>query len=420
MYQLYLKLTCGPNLGDTFCPNLEYLDRRTKIERRIDQSLYWSCFKSECEFRVELPLPQSELADFEYPHLFPSPPSPVATGTNGHVPVPSVPHSARPLSLSSEFASSELGGDLIILPGEGQNIHEHCKRLCKEEESWYYYLTEIALRRIGNRIINTFYRQDPQTWMDVKPLISIALEFDAQVSTWSANLPPAMQQYETSSSIRAPRFDSPVDGSDSSATKELSWATENRLLEMRSWLYQPFLFYAIHFGHFSSPEEDGITNGPTPGGLFNNIHDVLNERASSLHPQDADNLHSLIVSGIECNLQILDARSLHHRHHGLWFDLRSLVTSSFILLAIIKSNNAKLIPGGPEILFGLDFRNSFLLDQVPSGSGFSTAPPLVLGGKLSKVFRAISFWEDESPDLKKSKRLLEEMTREAITTLVNE
>jgi len=47
--------------------------------RRLEQSLYWSCFKSECEFRVELPLQQSEISLGEYPDLFPSPPSPIPT-----------------------------------------------------------------------------------------------------------------------------------------------------------------------------------------------------------------------------------------------------------------------------------------------------------------------------------------------------
>lgn len=418
-YQLYLKLTCGPNLGDTFCPNLEYLDRKSKIERRIDQSLFWSCFKSECEFRVELPLPQSEIAQFEYPHLFPSPPSPVSSDTHEQALLPLVTPNPVAAAIGSAFSPS-LTAEITPLGGEVKNVQEHCKRLCKEEESWYYYLTEIALRRIGNRIINTFYRQDPHTWMDVKPLIPIAREFEAQVSVWSQNLPSAMQQYETSSTIRAPRFDSSTDGSDNSVSKELSWATENRLLEMRSWLYQPFLYYAIHYGHITGHDEEDFANGQTEGGRSSNIYDVLNHRASSLNPQDADILHGLIVSGVECNLQILDARSLHHRHHGLWFDLRSLMTASFILLALIKSNNTKLIPGGPEILFGLNFRENYLLDQVQSGPGFAEPSPLVIGVKLSKVFRAFSFWEEETPDLKKSRIMLEKMVREAITSLIAE
>jgi hypothetical protein len=88
---------------------------------------------------------------------------------------------------------------------EDLQIRKHSKRLYNEEGSWYYYLTEVALRRIGNRIgnriTNTFFRQDHTSWVNIKSLMSIALELDAQVSSWSANLPNAMKRYETSSSI---------------------------------------------------------------------------------------------------------------------------------------------------------------------------------------------------------------------------
>lgn len=422
-YQLYLKLTCGPNAGDSFSLNLQHFTLKTKVERRIEQSLYWSCFKSECEFRVELPLPQSEIAEFEYPNLFPSPPSPAATDTSPHTTPPLVLPQTESLDFSHVLGAPEAGAGSPLLRLDDLDIRHHCKRLCNEEESWYYYLTEVALRRIGNRIINTFYRQDHRSWIDVKPLISIALEFDAQVSTWSANLPPAMQHYETSSSIRAPRFDSPTNARHSSASKELSWATENRLLEMRSWLYQPFLYYAIHVGYLSGQSTtltlEELMSAHAHEEQNSHKYNLLNDRRSSLHPQDANVLHNMIVSGVECNLQILDARSLLHRHHGLWFDLRAIVTSSIILLALIKSNNAKLIPGGPEVLLGSNFQATFS-EQGHSTPGGSEPRPAVFGGKLGRVLNALLFWEEESPDMKKSRKLLEEMAREVIGSLVHQ
>jgi hypothetical protein len=420
-YHLYLKLTCGPNGGDTFCPNLHHLSLKTKLERRIEQSLYWSCFKSECEVRVELPLPQSEIAEFEYPNLFPSPPSPAATDVSPRTTSPSVLHQGDELDFGHMLGAPETSTESPHLQYDNLDIRRHSKRLCNEEESWYYYLTEIALRRIGNRIINTFYRQDHCSWMDIKPLISIALEFDAQVSTWSANLPPAMQQYETSSSIRAPRFDSPQNDRHSSASKELSWATENRLLEMRSWLYQPFLYYAIHIGYLTGQSSLGgverVSNSHSHEEHHSDIYNVLSDGKPSLHPQDANVLHNMIVSGVECNLQILDARSLLHRHHGLWFDLRAIITSSIILLALIKSDNAGLIPGGPEVLFGSNFRAIFI-EQVQKTPTIPESPPPVVGGKLGKVFHALWFWEEECPDMRKSRKLLEGMTHEVIASLV--
>jgi hypothetical protein len=63
----------GPVSRGSIFPHLHHLNGPTRKQRRVEQSLYGSCFKSECEFRVELLLPQSEIANFEYPNMFPSP-----------------------------------------------------------------------------------------------------------------------------------------------------------------------------------------------------------------------------------------------------------------------------------------------------------------------------------------------------------
>ena len=409
-FLLYLKTMGGPNDHDSALIDTRHFNDMTRKGRRLEQSLYWSCFKSESEFRVELPLPQSEIADFEYPNMFPSPPSPPAAELLSEHTSPASLHRFVDVNYGTGLhglARIDTGSSLA---DDELELRQHSKRLCNEEESWYYYLTEVALRRIGNRVINTFYRQDYSSWMDIKPLVTIALEFDAQVSTWSANLPPAMQHYEISASIRAPSADPLLSDGHSSASKELSWATENRLLEMRSWLYQPFLYYAVHCGYpasflaspayaadqFASPRSQ--PNGCPPA--TSNIHSILNnEPPPSLLPEDASTLRNMIASGVDCNLKILDARSLLHRHHGLWYDLRSIMTAAIILLALVRSNNAFLIPGGAETLFG-------------SSYGHNRAGDFKVGGKLRRVFGALQYWEDESPDMKRARAVLQELVTE--------
>ncbi|KAI6781310.1 fungal transcriptional regulatory protein [Emericellopsis cladophorae] len=280
--QFCLRTSHG--LSDTFAEVITSTDGR-----RIEQSLYWSCFKSECEFRVELPLPQSDISLGEYPQLFPSPPA----------------------------------GSI------------------NEEESWYYYLTEIALRRIGNRIINTFF--DRRSWHDIRPLLGIAREFERQVSSWEANLPPAMQQYETNSMIRAPYE------AGGHVSRELSWAIDNRLLEMQTWLYQPFLWYLIHVG-----VERGV---------------------------DKD-LDSLIQSGIDCSLKTIDVRARGHRHHGLWYDLRSIMSASLTLVVIIKTGNTSWIQGGLE----------------------------AVQPRIHHVVQQFKFWQAEAPDLHRYITTLKELS----------
>lgn len=81
IYQVYLRMAHGiaESYVDVLGNLARHVDSADRKMRCFEQSLYWSCFKSECEFRVELPLPQSEISYREYPNLFPSLPLPLAT-----------------------------------------------------------------------------------------------------------------------------------------------------------------------------------------------------------------------------------------------------------------------------------------------------------------------------------------------------
>ena len=422
--QFYLRQRHG--LSDTFAEvltapshTLNPVDRKA---RRIEQSLYWSCFKSECEFRVELPLPQSEISLGEYPNLFPSPPSPVphdflmdaaqrqaglghGSPTAGHI----------GLGQGQEFE------DTHGKTPEELELRRHANRLCNEEESWYYYLTEIALRRISNRIINSFFNQGRSSWLNIRPLLRIAQEFEAQVSSWSAHLPPAMQQYETSSIIRAPHLNYMSESAGSHVSRELSWAIDNRLLEMQTWLYQPFLYYLIHAGSHDGRFDEFSMGSPLDGRQHvDNLLHPFSPTASSSHsfdyptgpghiptsqPQPMDSndlsvLHSLINSGIECCFKTIEVRSRGHRHHGLWYDLRSLMSASLILLGIVKSGNEAWIPGGAEMLWG-----------TPGELNSDGSVPI--GGKLGKVMSQFEFWAAEAPDMMRHRDILESVVRDA-------
>lgn len=367
-FQIHLKSThgVGGDLGEALVSASRTSTSSNRKIKRLEQSMYWSCFKSECEFRVELPLNQSEISLSEYPDLFPSPPSPLAS-----------PTARRNADYQGEDEEFEL--------------RQHAVRLCNEEESWYYYLTEIALRRIGNRIVNTFFRQHRTTWLTgIKPLLRMAREFEAQVSSWSAHLPPAMQRYETHSVIRAPHvsFDEPEDASDPSGhvSRELSWAVDNRLLEMQTWLYQPFLYYLIHSDKFAS-----TAGSPGNPALL---------PAENMTYEEMQVLRELISAGIGCCIKTIEVRCRGHRHHGLWFDLRSLMTASLILLAIVKSRHADWIPGGLDALWG----------KRPAHAWTGEAPSI--GGMLGTVLTQFAYWSAEAPDLDRYKTVLERLVRQ--------
>lgn len=323
--------------------------------QRLEQSLYWSCFKSEVEIRVELPLPQSAIAEYEYPALFPTPP----TLSEEY------PKQRNQMSdwTSSEHMARSPDANPPRLSGVG--VCNHITNLFNEEQSWYYYLTEVALRRIGNRVLNSFYREDFSTWSNIKPLIPIALEFESQIDAWFANLPPAMQSYDNDQNTGNARQGFSILDTQESISMELSWALSNRFLEIRLWLYQPFLFFAVH--HPTSTTSTATDAMP-----------------SLLSNEESTTVQGLVQSGLDCSMKILQARCLRHRHHGIWFDLRALVTASLVFIALARSGNVNL----PNL------------------------HPRGLRDHLNRTLEALTYWEDEAPDIKKARGVLDSLLRE--------
>lgn len=334
------------------------------VTERLEQSLYWSCFKSEVEIRVELPLPQSAIAEYEYPALFPTPPTLSDVYPENDYQGQGWTSTQTP-SRSAE--DSQANRRHPLFGRAGVDVRNHILKLFDEEQSWYYYLTEVALRRIGNRVQNAFYRGEPSSWSNIKPLIPIALEFESQIHAWSANLPATMQYYANETASGHARQGASSSDTQDSISLELSWAIGNRFLEIRLWLYQPFLYFAAHY-----PIE--ATASP-----------VTETASLALTPEEARTVRGLVQSGLDCSMKILDARCLRHRHHGIWFDLRALVTASLIFIALAKGGNIDL-PG------------------IDSPGGIRS--------RLDRTLEALDYWEDEAPDIKKARRVLEDLIRE--------
>ncbi|KAF4936621.1 1-aminocyclopropane-1-carboxylate oxidase [Colletotrichum fructicola] len=169
--------------------------------RRLEQRLYWSCMKSECELRCEIPLPSSGITRLSYPDLFPSPPSEVAT------PAP------QPSSLD-------------ILEDDIQP---------EEEKSWFYYLAEISSRRMINRAISIMGYHGEEAWIrNIAKVIEKYEDFDQQINVWCCHIPSQInwQNREHSSN-------------------ELVHYIQNRAESCREWIHRPFVYYVIH-----QPPED--------------------------------------------------------------------------------------------------------------------------------------------------------------------
>ena len=93
------------------------------------------------------------------------------------------------------------------------------------------------------------------------------------------------------------------------------------------------------------------------------------------------------------------------------------MTASLLLLALVRSGNGGLIPGGLEELVG----------PQPGFVGFETNGasqteeenrPFEVGGRFKRVFAAFQFWGDESPDMQRTSDALLELVKETVEMMV--
>jgi hypothetical protein len=94
------------------------------------------------ELQLHIGFPESGIADIEYPNLFPAPP---------------------------------------IIDGNGIDSYKR-----EQEQSWYYYSTEISLRRLGNRVLNALYRKPAIVWLEmpIERMMLLIDHFLNQISQW--------------------------------------------------------------------------------------------------------------------------------------------------------------------------------------------------------------------------------------------
>lgn len=99
---------------------------------RGDCVLLRSFLTESRELRLELNLLQKDAWDLAYPSFYPSPPEALKT---------------------------------------------------KDEAAWYFYLAEIALRRMKNRILSHLHRYDPSLPSE-SGMENVVLDFEEQIDAW--------------------------------------------------------------------------------------------------------------------------------------------------------------------------------------------------------------------------------------------
>lgn len=204
-----------------------------------EERVYWSCWKSEREVRLALDLPDFHANDLSYPLHFPTPPP----------------------SFQADLA-----------------------------HSWYFYLSEISLRRLEHRI-----RDEICNVLEVESLSSAcdlcrsAIAFERLAEEWVRSLPPAVN-------LDTPQTEDDV----------LRFILRGHLLNLWEVIYWPFLEIFINWRIHIPDVKQYVRKGLQIG---------------------IDRIH-------------INRPGFRHRHHGTWLMLQSCTRSALGLLAAAYSPEA--------------------------------------------------------------------------------
>ncbi|KAG2419656.1 hypothetical protein HFD88_004452 [Aspergillus terreus] len=173
---------------------------RNAQEESLEQRLYWTCLKSECEVRYELTdLPPCDLSLSDFPYSLPSFPT-------------RQPSNDSPGHLFSNPSATDL-----------------------EAASSYYYLAEISLRRLLNRARNAVRVLSPDIDLQtIKVLADTLTQLEGQLQQWVDCLPHTL------------RFNMPLESAPRQNEGELMKLARERYVEVRELLCRAYLYLCIH------------------------------------------------------------------------------------------------------------------------------------------------------------------------------
>ncbi|KAL4979771.1 hypothetical protein BDW66DRAFT_127218 [Aspergillus desertorum] len=174
---------------------------RSAQEESLEQRLYWTCLKSECEVRYELcELPPSDLSLSDFPFALPS------------FSVYDSPYGGSPDHNSRSPSAPAL-----------------------DSTPYYYYLAEISMRRLLNRVRNTVRVLSPSLDIPaIKQLTGTLSHLEDQLHQWVVCLPPAL------------RFNMPLESRPPPKEPELVKLVRERYVEVRELLCRAYLYLCIH------------------------------------------------------------------------------------------------------------------------------------------------------------------------------
>ncbi|KAL0941336.1 C6 zinc finger domain-containing protein [Colletotrichum truncatum] len=278
----------------------------------LQQAVYWSSWKSEREMRGDLYLPDFSLSDKElafYPPFFPTPPT----------------------------ARAEVEATLD-------------PRLTRERTSWYFYLSEISLRRLASRIsaeMVGLQKLHPTRHAYLTAAAAAVPQYEEQAKEWIGSLPLGLS------------FDEPPEEDD-----VCRFVLRGHAINLFEQIYWPFTTACL----------DSLKANPSL-------------------PREAISATTVALAqkGLDNHLFRLFANQpgFYHRHHGTLPMLRSCSRSALVLVAAALAIHADGSRGGDYPTMGL---------AMPTG--WRTG--------VEGMVDILNFWEGESHQVQKLRRFLEQ------------
>jgi len=260
---------------------------------QAEQAVYWSAWKSERELRGDVQTRDFGLSEPEiafYPTFFPTPPCPSAeSGDNDD--------------------DTALGDE-----------YRH-----RETLSWYFYLSEISLRRLATHVATDMVFFQPEEQPDDERSERTVLldgltvkipEYEARVTEWITTLPDIV-------TLQTLREEDDV----------CKFVLRGHVINMYEMLYWPFV--------------DAVINH-VPNAADADADDGVGRSSSSTNNNTA--LIGLVTKGLQTHVDRIQVNipGFRHRHHGTPCMLRSCGRSALVLLAAASklqgSVNQGLLP----------------------------------------------------------------------------
>ncbi|KXJ88024.1 hypothetical protein Micbo1qcDRAFT_151535 [Microdochium bolleyi] len=285
-------------------------------DHSLQQAVYWSAWKSERELRGDVHRPDFAVSEHDQDRLYPS-----------FFPTPPAPNMAL-------YATNDAMTD---------------QNQTREQTSWYFYLSEISLRRLAARITaETMTMKETHTSRQalLHHMAAVLPSYEAQVAEWQASLPPSLS------------FDNPAEDDD-----VCRFVLRGHLVNVYEMIYWPFLSCFV---------DSGKSDNNSAGGLLS-----LRCKFAKQAQRGLDNhMYRLLVN----------KAGYRHRHHGTDPLMRSCSRSALVLLALARGNRA----------------------QNHSGIALSTLLrlPDSWHGEIAGVIELLGFWSPETSEYDGIRRLL--------------